>query len=335
MTSDVYYPSEPPFGPVLNGTQVVVFYHYRPNKPAGFAFLALFAIATLAHLVYLFRLRAWFFIPLVLGGIGMFPETVRLPLPLASYIRATLPSPAALTLASTAEVFGYYGRAWSADEPNLVGPWILQNFLLLSAAPLIAATIYMTLGRLILALDAARHSIISPRWLAKIYMLIDVACLGTQIAGTVLPASGDEAVMEISRNVVLGGLVAQVVALGFFVFMTWHARRGIRKGKVWAVMVDPGLRWENHFRALEAVTCLVIVRSLVRLVEYAQGEDGFVRTHEVFIYLFDAALMLLAMVVYLVLHPARLIRDARGAGGGRTVPDGHVELGDGGWSARK
>lgn len=89
MTSDVYYPSEPPFGPVLNGTQVVVFYHYRPSKPAGFAFLALFAVATLAHLVYLFRLRAWFFIPLVLGGIGMSPETVHLPLPPAQCIRTT------------------------------------------------------------------------------------------------------------------------------------------------------------------------------------------------------------------------------------------------------
>lgn len=74
MGSDVYYPSEPPFGPVLNGTQVIVFYHYRPNKPAGFAFLALFAIATLAHLLYLFRLRAWFFIPLILGGIGASPS---------------------------------------------------------------------------------------------------------------------------------------------------------------------------------------------------------------------------------------------------------------------
>lgn len=187
----------------------------------------------------------------------------------------------------------------------------------------------MTLGRLVLALDAARYSIIPPRWLAKIYVLIDVSCLGTQIAGTILPASGDEAIMDLSRNIVLGGLIAQVIALCFFVFMTWHARRGIRRGKVWAVMMDPGLRWENHFRALEAVTCLVIVRSLVRLVEYAQGDDGFVKTHEVFIYLFDATLMLLAMVVYLVLHPSRLIRDARGVEGTRAVPDGHVELDDG------
>lgn len=59
-----------PFGPIVNGTMVVVFYEYRPSKPAAFAFMALFALATLGHLVYFFRLRAWYFIPFLMGGIG-------------------------------------------------------------------------------------------------------------------------------------------------------------------------------------------------------------------------------------------------------------------------
>jgi hypothetical protein len=58
-----------PFGPIVNGTQIV-FFEYRPNKEAGFAFLALFGLATLSHLVLFFMLRAWFFIPFLLGGIG-------------------------------------------------------------------------------------------------------------------------------------------------------------------------------------------------------------------------------------------------------------------------
>lgn len=59
----------PPFGPVVNGTMVVVFWEYRPSNVAAYLFLALFALATLAHLVYLVWLRAWGFIPLILGGI--------------------------------------------------------------------------------------------------------------------------------------------------------------------------------------------------------------------------------------------------------------------------
>ena len=68
-----------PFGPVVNGTMVVVFYQYRPSQTAGYAFLALFSLTSLAHIIYLFTLRAFWFTPFLLGGIGerpCFPLTV-------------------------------------------------------------------------------------------------------------------------------------------------------------------------------------------------------------------------------------------------------------------
>jgi hypothetical protein len=58
-----------PFGPSHNGT-IYVFFVQRPNEAAGFAFMVLFILAALAHLFYLFRLRTWFFIPFVIGGLG-------------------------------------------------------------------------------------------------------------------------------------------------------------------------------------------------------------------------------------------------------------------------
>jgi hypothetical protein len=63
-----------PFGPVVNGTLIVVFYEYLPNKPAALSFVALFGVATLGHLIYLFLFRAWYFIPFILGGIGKLPS---------------------------------------------------------------------------------------------------------------------------------------------------------------------------------------------------------------------------------------------------------------------
>jgi hypothetical protein len=59
----------PPFGPVVNGTMVVVFWEYRPSNIAAYTFLALFALATLGHLVYFVYHKAWTFIPFLLGGI--------------------------------------------------------------------------------------------------------------------------------------------------------------------------------------------------------------------------------------------------------------------------
>ncbi|KIW99503.1 uncharacterized protein Z518_11242 [Rhinocladiella mackenziei CBS 650.93] len=135
-----------PFGPVVNGTRIV-FYEYRPNKAAGFSFIVLFGLATLGYLAYFFPLRAWFFIPFILDAIG--------------------------------EAFGYYGRAWASDNPDSASPFIMQNLLILSSPPFLAATIYMTLGRIITALEAQRHALISTRWLTKIYVLIDIGCIVT------------------------------------------------------------------------------------------------------------------------------------------------------------
>jgi hypothetical protein len=59
-----------PFGPVVNGTMVVVFYQYRPNQIAAYTLMALFSLATLGHFFYLVRLKAWLFIPFIMGGIG-------------------------------------------------------------------------------------------------------------------------------------------------------------------------------------------------------------------------------------------------------------------------
>lgn len=59
----------PPFGPIVDGTQII-FFHYRPNEIAGWIFVVLFGIAAAAHVFLFFRLRAWHFLPLILGVIG-------------------------------------------------------------------------------------------------------------------------------------------------------------------------------------------------------------------------------------------------------------------------
>jgi len=45
-------------------------YPYNPSATAGYSFVVLFGIAALVHLIYIFPLRAWSFIPFVLGCIG-------------------------------------------------------------------------------------------------------------------------------------------------------------------------------------------------------------------------------------------------------------------------
>jgi hypothetical protein len=169
----------------------------------------------------------------------------------------------------------------------------------------------MSLGRILTALDARRHALISPRWLTKIYILIDIGCIASQLIGSVLPASGQASSIELSKKILLGGLIAQVIALAFFVLTCLHAQSRIKRQPADVCIKDPSINWQNHFRAIEVVTLLLIVRSVVRTIEYIQGADGFVASHEVFIYFFDASLVFFVVVVFLVIHPGRLIGDVR------------------------
>ena len=172
----------------------------------------------------------------------------------------------------------------------------------------------MTLGRLVVAVDGRRCLPISPRLLTPLYVLIDLGVVGTQLAGSVLPASGEPSAIELSKKLVLGGLIAQVAALTIFILIAWVAQRRIKRTSNPAIALNGDtfvVNWKNHFRAIQLVTLLIIVRSIVRTVEYVQGPDGFVISHEVFIYLFDAVPMFLVMAIYAILHPGRLVRDSR------------------------
>jgi len=54
------------------------------------------------------------------------------------------------------------------------------------------------------------------------------------------------------------------------------------------------------------------VRSIVRVVEYVQGYDGFIMSHEYFLYVFDSLVMWLAMLVMNWIHPSEVAAFLRG-----------------------
>lgn len=60
------------------------------------------------------------------------------------------------------------------------------------------------------------------------------------------------------------------------------------------------------------VSILIFVRSIVRVVEYLQGYDGYIITHEAFLYIFDGVVMFFAMIVMNWIHPSEVAACLRG-----------------------
>ncbi|CZR62738.1 related to RTA1 domain protein [Phialocephala subalpina] len=259
-------------------TGAVELYSYVPAATPAWAFIGLFAVGTFAHFIALIPLRAPYFIPLIIGGI--------------------------------CESFGYYGRVWSSRSPHLVKPFVLQNLLILTAPVFIAATIYMSLSRLIRALNAEHLSPIKTKLISRIFILTDILCFCTQIGGAGVQITGDANIMRIGNIVVLCGLVFQIC---MFVWFLSLARRFHIRLQRDPTRVAEMLRWGKFFWALYVVGFVVLLRNMVRVIEFAEGEDGFVKSHEAMLYVFDAFLMCFVVYGFGVVHPSWLVRKARRA----------------------
>jgi hypothetical protein len=157
--------------PKDSGDVGFAFYRYDPSMGAAVLFVLLFIGTTGYHIIQMFKSRTWFFIPFVIGGICLYPPNI----PAAIY--AYLPRPV--------EIIGYIGRAASSKQsPNwTLGPYLVQTLFLLLAPALLAASIYMFLGRIILVLEAESHALMKKKWLTKVFVTGDVLSFLLQGAG--------------------------------------------------------------------------------------------------------------------------------------------------------
>lgn len=206
------------------------------------------------------------------------------------------------------ETFGYYGRFWSHQSPHDFGAYSLQFLLILVAPIFLAATIYMSLGRIIQALHADKLAAIRPKWRTKLFIFFDIICFLVQMAGAGMQITTSESMRSTGRIVVIIGLVAQVLVFGIFILIAWRFNANFKKEEITDSHLLP---WKRYMRTLFGVSCCILLRNFIRIIEYAQGHDGALVKYEAFIYVFDALPMLLVASLMLVIHPGRLQRASK------------------------
>lgn len=70
--------------------------------------------------------------------------------------------------------------------------------------------------------------------------------------------------------------------------------------------------WQKHMMTLFTVGILIFVRCIYRVIEYMQGPQGNLMIHEIYIYILDAGLILIAMVIFHLYHPSEISSLLRG-----------------------
>lgn len=118
-------------------------------------------------------------------------------------------------------------------------------------------------------------------------------------------ASGTIDALHTGEKIIIAGLVVQLLFFGFFIItgVTFHVRI-VRQPT--PKLFAQSFPWERQLYALYVSSLLILVRCIFRLIEYAQGNSGYLISHEAFLYVFDAVLMLATMIWLAFIHPSEI-----------------------------
>ncbi|KAL2862602.1 RTA1 domain-containing protein [Aspergillus lucknowensis] len=253
-------------------------WEYAPSLGASIAFLILFLVPTVFHSWKAWKTLARFCIPFCIGGLF--------------------------------EVIGYGARAACTNKTSELIPYIIQSTFILLGPVLFAASVYMVLARMIRSVGGEKYSLIRITWVTQTFVAGDILSFVVQGSGAGMMAM--EGMGDTAKGVVIGGLMIQIIVFGFFVVtaVVFEVRMRhfstINHG-------DRSWEWKKHLYPLYAVSALIMVRSIFRVVEYAMGQKGYLLSHEWTIYVFDAVLMWGVMLIWGYWHPGTIRQEVNGA----------------------
>ena len=153
----------------------------------------------------------------------------------------------------------------------------------------------------------------------------------TSFSGAGLNAKPDADSQAAGKWIVVGGLAVQLIFFGLFIVVSYMFYGRIHKSPT-PYSESHAIHWRRVIRTLYAASILIMVRSVFRVVEYVQGNDGYLLRNEIWLYIFDATLMAGVMLMFNVIHPKMIsatatgekMEDAEAMGVKESLPDGEI-----------
>lgn len=248
-------------------------YRETPSIVAAAISIAAFFIVTVAQAYTTIKFRTKYFIPMVIGGIF--------------------------------EVAGFVLRILSSRNPGSIILYAAQQVLLLVAPLLFAASMYMTLPKLLKYLCSQEVCPIRLSWFSKIFLTGDIAAFLLQLLGSGMQAS--DGMRDIGRIIAIVGLVIQLAFFGAYAcvvawcdFSLYRSKRHLMSGGAY--------QWRTLIWAIYITSGLILMRSCFRFAEFLDGFEGKLRNQEIYFYLLDMLPMLLLLLVFSVVHPGLVIQ---------------------------
>ncbi|KAL1868224.1 hypothetical protein VTK73DRAFT_3786 [Phialemonium thermophilum] len=239
---------------------------YRPSLAASGAFIGLFAVAMVVHIIEGWHWRDWGFMSLMAAG-------------------------------CIDEIIGYGGRIILYNNPFSFSGFLMQIICITTAPLFFCASIYVTLSRTIYYLDP-KVSYFSPKLLYWVFIPCDIFSLVLQAAGGGL-SSVSSGSSKTGNDISLAGLSFQVFTLIVFIVLAAdYFRRFLRSGGKF-----PGGRFRVYFIFLSLAILLILVRCVYRIDELSDGYFGPLFHNEEVFYGLESVMVTVATFSLALGHP--------------------------------
>ena len=117
--------------------------------------------------------------------------------------------------------------------------------------------------------------------------------------------ASDDDLVKVGENIIIGGLFVQLTFFCCFIIVSalFHRRMLLAPTQK---SQEPEVRWKMYLLTLYVTSLLILIRSVFRVVEYIEGNDGALMRSEVYVFVFDGALMLAALAWMNWFHPSEI-----------------------------
>ncbi|KAF3907676.1 hypothetical protein AA313_de0206926 [Arthrobotrys entomopaga] len=266
---------------VLTVNKVITsYYNYNPSQAIAVVALVLYGITTFAHFYQYFRYRAWYLTVFILAGLM--------------------------------QTMGYLARLFSARDVSNRGLYIAQ-FVLVVLAPLFtAAGDYIILGRLLERVlpggKRAKALGLPARYITWIFVTSDLVSFVMQGMGAAIISANTDgrnpAAQERGTHIIMAGLAIQIAFFSFFIAAVIRFDTKTRQS-------HPDVKWRRLVHCLYVSCTLILIRSIYRTVEFAEGWNGYLMGHEVYFYVLEALPMLPCLVIFNIFHPSKYLPEPK------------------------
>ncbi|CRG85911.1 putative protein C17G6,02c [Talaromyces islandicus] len=249
-------------------------YNYVPSLGAGIAFSVLFGLSMALHTVQFIWKRTWWCSLFSIGAM--------------------------------VELLGWAARAWSAQCPYQMTAFLMQISTLIIAPTFFTAGIYVLLGRFISMLGN-RSSVLSPKLYLWIFCTCDIISLVVQAIGGGMASMESDKVNGNTKpgtDIMVAGIIFQLVSITIFVLCAADFLRRVMNQRL--LQTVQGSLTPLLGAMVFSIVC-IYARSIYRTIELLQGWSGYLISHERYFIALDGAMMVLAVVVFNIIHPGWLM----------------------------